>query len=174
MVGPEEQYVLAAQEGEHFDKYMFGTFTNSNNSGSYPLTLTSFVTYRLDIDQDCEKLREFFKFMYFTKTDAKSLSRLRELGFSRFSSSLNDQILNFLETATCKGHLILYTKITTQHDNASFPTYLALGLIFLGISIILGAVWQYLNKSRCSKVVVMYQAILLVGITLTYISIVFW
>jgi hypothetical protein len=153
---------------------MFGNFMNSNNSGSYPITLNSFVVIRNDIPQNCNNLRELFKFIYWTKTDANALARPNTLGYSQFSNSLNEQVINFLLTATCNGNQILYTKILPQHGSVAYTFYLSLSLILMAISLFLGATWQYLNKSRCSKVVVIYQAILLVGVCCTYLSIIFW
>ena len=140
----------------------------------YPFVLPSYVVYRTDIPQECPKLRELFKFIYWTKTSPEAANRANSLGFSAFNDANNKQITDFLLSAKCEGKLILETTVQTQHEGSAYPFFLSISLILLGISIILGAVWQYLNKSKCSKVVLMYQTILLIGITLTYVSVVFW
>ena len=140
----------------------------------YPLILPSYLTYRTDIPQNCTKLRALFKFIYWTKTSIEAGNRANALGYSIFNDANNKQIIDFLTSATCEGKLLLETKVQGQHEGSAYPFYLSISLILLGISLVLGAIWQYLNKSRCSKVVLMYQAVLLFGITLTYISVVFW
>ena len=47
-------------------------------------------------------------------------------------------------------------------------------MVLLGICIILAGVWHYINSARCQKVVVLYQALLTIGISLTLISVIFW
>ena len=38
----------------------------------------------------------------------------------------------------------------------------------------MGCMWHYFNQSRCQKVVLLYQSLLMVGIAVTYISVIFW
>ena len=47
-------------------------------------------------------------------------------------------------------------------------------MILLCLSIIMGGLWHYFNQSRCNKIVMLYQTLLMFGIALTYISVIFW
>ena len=171
VTNPDDSDVIAAQNGTQFDQYMVGNFLDPENG--YPLIVASYLMYRTD-NQNCSNLRELFKFLYWTKTDLEAKKREDALGYSSFNDANNQQIIDFLTSTKCDGKLILDIQLQSQHQGSSYPFYISVSLILLGISIILGAVWQYLNKSRCSKVVVLYQSILLIGITLTYLSVVFW
>ena len=44
----------------------------------------------------------------------------------------------------------------------------------MGLTLLLGSSWHYFNQSRCQKVVLLYQTLLMIGIALTYISVIFW
>ena len=151
---------------------MVGNFTSSPNG--YPLLLPYYFIYRTDIQQNCTQLRELFEFMYWTKLSDEALDLADALGFAGFNDVNNDRIVDLLKTSTCGGNVILHVELLPSHQGSAFTFYIVISLLLLGIAIILGALWQYFNKSRCSKVVILYQIILLIGITMTYISIVFW
>ena len=94
--------------------------------------MTSFIAIRADTDQDCAAMRELFNFIFWTKTSPEGLSHNVQSGYSRWAEPLNDQILEFLLTATCDGERILRTEYAEQHHGKSFPAFLGLSLILLG------------------------------------------
>ena len=77
-------------------------------------------------------------------------------------------------TDKCNGNLVLEKLFNNEHEGTGYDFFLVLGLILLGLTLILGCSWHYFNQSRCQKVVLLYQTILMIGIALTYISIIFW
>ena len=172
IVGPTEEYVLLAQQNKTFDQNLFANFFNQPQG--WPLVLVGFIAIRTDKTQNCSQMRELFNFIHWTKVAPEALSHNVPSGYSRWSDHLNNQIIEYLTTATCDGKLILEILYQPQHTGASFPFFLVLSLVLFGIAVILGGVWHYLNQSKCSKVVVMYQCILLVGVGMTYISVIFW
>lgn len=136
--------------------------------------MAAFTSIRIDVSHDCSVIRELYKFLHWTITDPYAISRNSALGFSQWNEHLTQQIVQYLTTATCDGKLVLYYKVQDQHTGPSFLAFLVLAMVLLGLSIILGFVWQYMNKYRCSKTVLLYQTILMLGVTMTYISVIFW
>lgn len=141
----------------------------------WPIILADFIYLRTDTTQNCTELRALFKFLHWINNDPDAISRTSEEGFAPWADQLKAQILNYLTTAKCDGKLILEIQYSQpQHNGKSFTFFLVLALVLLGISFILGGFWHYLNQSKCSKVVVTYQIILLIGVTMTYIAVIFW
>ena len=132
------------------------------------------VQYQAILKDNCNNRRDLFKFYNWVKVSDTAAERLANAGGGSLGSYFENTTKSFLTSYKCDGNLVLEYKAIPQHQSKAFVALLSLAMILLAISICLGFLWHYFNSSRCAKEVILYQVVQLLGIVVTFLSIIFW
>jgi hypothetical protein len=107
--------------------------------------------------------------------DSDAISLLAPSGYAELPDDMKNATSQTLYSHTCDERQILYTDYSGLiSDPNGQNAFLSLAIIFLVVALALGASWQYINQSRCSTMVIVYQFMLMAGIVLTYLSVIFF
>lgn len=87
---------------------------------------------------------------------------------------MTEKVTNFFLTYQCEGRALLEIRRVDQHKGSGFEAFIILALVLLVFSLVLAGFWHYTNHARCAKVVVLYQVLLLIGIAMTFLSVIWW
>lgn len=169
-VGAESTYVVEALNSITSDEEPI-QFVDRENG--WPIVAVSYQALLKDSTY-CDRRRELFKFYHWIKTSTTAQERLISLGGSTLGNFLENSANAFLSNTTCNGIDVLQYKVIPQHVSKAFDALLVIAFVLWIISILLAALWHYVNKSRCAKEVILYQVIQLLGILVTYLSVAAW
>jgi hypothetical protein len=152
----------------------------------WPIPSTFYVFMRND-SVDCERQRQFYKFLYWTRTNHLALTQVYSLGYAPLPQNDSDFVLQSLLNAKCNNRLILEIRVEKMHDSNAFLGFLSTSMILLGnfkisihliiqgISIFLLICWFFANPTSRSNIpILFYQILQFSGITTVYISVIFW
>jgi hypothetical protein len=107
--------------------------------------------------------------------DPDAMSAMGPEGYAQLPVDMRNSMSRVLYSHTCGGKQILYTDYSViSKDQQGYNAFVSLAIIFLVLALTLGAVWQYINQSRCTPMVLVYQFMLMSGIILTYLSVIFF
>jgi hypothetical protein len=115
------------------------------------------------------------KWLVWALEDSDASSVLEPDGYAGLPTDMRNSMSRVLYSLTCGEKQILYTDYSViSKDEQGYNAFLSLAIIFMILALILGVAWQYINQSRCTTMVLVYQFMLMSGIILTYLSVIFF
>lgn len=144
--------------------------------GAWPITEFTYVVIDTQNDlsrDDCERRRELFEWLRWCLIDPNAKERGTKRGFSILPPSLAQRTIDQLADVTCDSVSLLAIEIVDKHEQGYFEGLLIMSMILLTLSVAPG-IWLFIIKDNVLFVAKLYSLVLLIGATITYISVVFF
>jgi len=167
--------IEAAQDAAsaNMDSHLQVSLVDADGNQSWPISTYSYLIMRTGIDTECEARRELLKYFVWTLSDEQQRQIARGAGFAPLTTSVASKVIDHLETIPCGSEKLLKIDVQEQHTQAYFEGLLALSIILMVAGWLVGVLMLYFGGFE-SWMLIFFTIMILVGTSLSYLSIIFW